>query len=204
MRIININDYVKLTKKEVDWFDKELFFGGGIKSQNRPDLERGMLLYYLCKKLKVKRALDIGTAGFFSARAMAKHGCQVDTIDIEGEKDPNDGWDNINFIKTDSKSFLPYAITQEFKYDLIFVDGDHSYEGVKSDLHYAKMLSKVIVAHDYGNLDDPTRAIDEELADFDLILEDRMWVGAPYENGYDKSGTKIDYGVVVSGYKNEL
>jgi len=203
MRIYNINDYVKLLKSEVDWFDKNLIYGG-IKSQQRPDLERGLLLYYLCQKIKAKKVLDVGTAGFFTARSMAKYGCQVDTIDIKGEKDPRDGWNNINFIKGRSQDLMVEMIAAGDRYDLIFVDGDHSYEGVKQDLKCAKRLTDVIVAHDYGNLDGPTRAIDEELESFDLVLEDRMWKGAPYENGYDKNGNKINYGVAVAGYKNDL
>lgn len=202
MRIWNVNDYVKLTKAEVNWFDKNLIYGGGLKSVTRPDLERGLLLYYLCKKYKVKNALDLGTAGFFSARAMAKSGAQVTTIDIKGEKDPNDGWDNIEFIKGDSRDILPRLLAEGKKYDIVFVDGDHGYKGVKFDLQYSKKLCKLIVAHDYGNLSDVTKAIDEELSGFDLVLCDRMWKGAPYENGVDRHGNPVNYGIVV--VENEI
>lgn len=198
VRVININNYVKLPEKIVDWFDKNMFYGVGIKSGQRPDLERGMLLYYLCKKIKAKKCLDVGTGSFFSARSMAKSGADVDTIDINGEKNPNDGWDNITFYKGDSGKILPNFIEEGRQYDIIFIDGDHGYEGVKKDLINAKKLTKLIVAHDYGNLPEVTRAINEELGDdFDFILEDRMWKGAPYENGIDKNGNTIDYGVVV-------
>jgi len=195
MRCININDYVRLPDGVVDWFDKNMF---EIKSQIRPDLERGLLLYYLCKKYNVKNALDVGTAGFFTAKSMAKAGAKVTTIDIKGEM-PDIPYENITFIKGDSKEVLPEFIKQGNKYDIIFIDGDHSYAGVKQDLINAKQLSNLIVCHDYGNLADVTRAIDEEIEidKSELILADRMWRGAPYEKGYDKNGNKIDYGIIV-------
>lgn len=202
MKYTNINDFVKLPHKIVDWFDKNLIYGGGLKSITRPDLERGLLLYYLCAKHKVKKALDIGTASFFSARSMAKSGCEVDTIDIKGEKDPKDGWSNINFYLEDSKILLPKFIEEGKKYDICFIDGDHSYEGVKVDIQNCKKLCKIIVCHDYGNLTDVTKAIDEELRPEEIIIEDRMWKGAPYENGIDKNGQPINYGIVV--YFNDL
>lgn len=46
--------------------------------------------------------------------------------------------DRIAFIKGDSASVLP-SITETF--DLVHVDGDHSYEGAKSDMVHAHRLS---------------------------------------------------------------
>ena len=192
MKYTNIKDIVKLTPKEDNWFDKNLIIGG-FANPNRPDLERGLLLYYLAKG--VKRCLDIGTAGFFSAKAMAKSGAIVDTIDIQGEQPSKEGlYANINFIKGDSTEIVPKL---KHKYDLTFIDGDHEYETVKQDIENAMKISQVIVCHDYGNLPGPTQAIDELIKPEEVIICDRMWYGAPYENGIDKSGNKIQYGLVL-------
>jgi len=197
MRYIKITDYVKnLTREEIDWFDD--FISGGFENQQRPDLERGLLLYAIAKKLNAKRCLDIGTAGFFSARAMAKW-CFTDTIDIIGEM-PKKPFKNITFIKGKSQDIVPKLD----KYDVCFIDGDHFYEGVKQDIQNCKDKCRIIVCHDYGNEKWVTKAIDEELNNFILILEDRMWFGAPYENGQDKNGNDIDYGVVVYDKNNLL
>jgi len=127
---------------------------------------------------------------------MAKSGAKVTTVDIKGEM-PEVPYENITFINQDSKTFLPYEIAEEQHYDIVFIDGDHSYEGVKEDIKNCKMLADIIVCHDYGNLADVTQAIDEELAPTEMIICDRMWKGAPYENGIDKGGNKIDYGIVI-------
>jgi hypothetical protein len=63
----------------------------------------------------------------------------------------SDREDRITQLLTDSRKFDPAPF--EKKMDFIFVDGDHSYEGVKNDTEKAfKMLAPggVILWHDYG------------------------------------------------------
>ncbi len=59
---------------------------------------------------------------------------------------------NIKIIHADSRQFDFSSLQQKF--DLIFIDGDHSYEGVKSDTQQVYKLLKddnsMIVWHDYG------------------------------------------------------
>ena len=63
------------------------------------------------------------------------------------------------FIKdTSENAYYNYFVLQDIKIDLLFIDGDHSYEGVKLDFElYSKLLSPngIVILHDtdvnYGN-----------------------------------------------------
>lgn len=206
MKIINIKDYANnITKRESKWFDENLVYGGW-KNPKRPDLERGILLYSICKKIKAKYCLDIGTATYFSAKSMAKYRCKVDTIDNEPKlfgKNEELMPKIVSYIY-DSKELLPKFIKEERRYDLIFIDGDHSYEGVKADIINSMKLSDIIVCHDYRNIVGVTKAIDEIIKPSYYIIEDRMWFNSCYENGIDRNGKKIDYGICIFDKFNKL
>ncbi len=59
--------------------------------------------------------------------------------------------DESKFIKinSQSKEFIDYMSDNYF--DLIFIDGDHSYNGVKNDYHICKNSGRIFVFHDIIN-----------------------------------------------------
>lgn len=59
--------------------------------------------------------------------------------------------DETEFLKMDSQSqeFKTYMETNEF--DLVFIDGDHTYSGVMNDYEVCKNSGKVFVFHDIVN-----------------------------------------------------
>lgn len=74
---------------------------------------------------------------------------------------------------------IPYIFEDEI-FDFIYIDADHSYEGVKKDI--TNCLSKLkkggfIGGHDYTyQLFDVKKAVDEILGEPDKIFQDSSWI----------------------------
>jgi predicted O-methyltransferase YrrM len=68
---------------------------------------------------------------------------------------------NVRIFEGDSRQVVPGLAPG---YGLIFVDGDHAYDTVRADLEnaWAKLDPRGLLAfHDYGAVDDVTRAVDD-------------------------------------------
>lgn len=69
------------------------------------------------------------------------------------------------------------------KYDFIYIDGLHTYDGVKNDIiNYLPLVKKggVIGGHDFGtshkHLTGVTEAVKEMLGEPDKVFEDNSWI----------------------------
>jgi predicted O-methyltransferase YrrM len=114
-------------------------------------------LIKLAKRLKPKNILEIGFGyeGYSNQVWMDHTSAQITTID-KGDwqqvasKRAEAHSDRLTFILGRSEEVMP---TIKDKFDLIYIDGDHRYDGAKADmLNAIPLLTKkgVIVLDDYG------------------------------------------------------
>ena len=174
----------------------------------RANYERGIVAYFLVKKYKLTSVLELGFGrGYFSmccAKAMNDAGIDglITSVDVNFDENhlkllnqsfPNE-CNRIKLIKGPSHAVVP---TLNEKYDLIFVDGDHTYNGVYTDWMNTKdKFKKFILFDDYNFVVSKEIAcktvIDEHVhGNKELILMDRkiffddrsVMTGAPVTDG---------------------
>ena len=118
--------------------------------------------------------------------AMATHDTKVKVVSVdvvEGCHDhDSDDWLNEYEEKhrIDIRTDNSWAM-ENIPLSMLFVDGDHSYEGVKKDfIHHWNYLNGYCLAHDYGDPTCPgvTQFIDE-------------WINGGYADGIEQEGTMV-------------
>ena len=128
----------------------------------RANYERGILVSQLIKKYKIESMLEIGFGRGYSTFCAAKTFCElgikgkIDTIDPNFDRNhlemlskvfPKEWFECINFLPGTSRQVLPNI---DKKYDLVYIDGDHSFEGTKYDWEMTKdKWNKCLLFDDY-------------------------------------------------------
>jgi len=128
--------------------------------------------YSISKSIKPKSILEIGVRYGFSLCSMAL-GCDKDVY--------LEGWDNLNPEYVGDKQVLDYAVNNiesigykvnlkiidshdvdkmDITFDLIHIDGDHSYEGALSDMELVKHNTKYMIIDDYSFIPSVREAVD--------------------------------------------
>ncbi len=129
----------------------------------RPNYERGILMYYLIRKNEVNSVLEIGFGRGYSAFCMAKAMCdhgidgKITTVDPSLDKNfleqltrvfPKIWFDKIEFMGCTSDTY--FEKNPDKKFDLIYIDGDHTYNAVKKDWENSReRYNKFLLFDDY-------------------------------------------------------
>lgn len=149
----------------------------------KPNLERGLLIYSLITKYKLTSYLEIGFGRGYSALCAAKafadlgNDGQVMVIEPQlddnhmnmiGQMFPPDWTNRLSIAKARSQDVLPRL---QDKYDLVYVDGDHTASAVRADWEGVKDLWNAFCLLDDWHMDkgtDPMIQVHEALEDVDL------------------------------------
>jgi hypothetical protein len=179
----------------------------------RSNYERGILIYYLIRQHNLTSFLEIGFgrgyATFCAARAFHDAGIVGKIITIEPQLDekllqglqhvfPKEWFGYIQFAKGTSQQVLP-QVNETF--DLVYIDGDHSYGGTKHDWEQTKSKwNKFLLFDDYHlpTKDDPGIQCSQLINEIDdpskeLIIMDRRM----FFDDRQFTDDKIDYGQVL-------
>lgn len=87
---------------------------------------------------------------------------------------------NVALVIANSRALLPKLINAGAKFELVFVDGDHRFASVKTDLLHAEALLNaggVLAVHDYGEdtCPDVRTAVDSLYGEADHVLTDTLF-----------------------------
>ncbi len=179
----------------------------------RSNYERGILIYHLIRKFNLTSFLEVGFgrgySTFCAAKAFHDAGVfgKITTVDPTLDEKyvnalqsvfPKEWFRNIQFVKTTSQNALPNL---HEKYDFVYIDGDHSYEGTKHDWEHTKdKFEKFLLFDDYHlpSKNDPgircSQLIDEIDDDSkELIIMDRRM----FFDDRQFTDEQIDYGQVL-------
>ena len=115
------------------------------------EIEKPLVEAYrdILSELDPKSVLEVGSGwGLFSRSVMEWTRARLTTVDktpFVNLKDMTDrvaGFETrIEFVTGNSLDVLPKLVGSDRKFDLVFVDGDHGFEGCQSDLRHAGNLA---------------------------------------------------------------
>jgi len=129
---------------------------------------------------KTKTVLELGTYVGVSTKLFAYYAKHITTVDIVKQSNIDsllNEYNNIQFIQGKTKDILSSLNT---KYDLIYIDADHSYSGVKQDiLNSINLLNEngIISGHDYdSNTQNDIFKVVNEFFPKIKVYSDQSWV----------------------------
>jgi hypothetical protein len=140
----------------------------------------------LCKDINLNKTsiiMELGSYNGVSTSLFAFYCFKVYAVDVWNSPElilnviPK--YNNIEFIVGSTKDIVP-TFSDKF-FDAIYIDADHSYEGVKLDI--LNSISKIkpggyLCGHDYDEIkkNDVYRAVNEQFGAPDKVYEDQSWM----------------------------
>lgn len=171
-----------------------------------------MLLYALVRGINAKNAIEIGTrrghSTIWIASAIRDNGGEflvcIDPFGGPGAGGGNDKeytvqklaqleLDNVLIVEELSSQALGRFPDSSF--DFIYIDGDHSYDGVKNDLTHSLRILKpggIVVLHDVSHISSVKECVDELLTR-PLFLTSSMGM-AVYQKEIESVSGEVDLG----------
>ena len=117
--------------------------------------------------VRPSRILEIGTSDGTGTAVLAEGlppGGSVYSIDIEDKRTPANkvlsrSDVDVRFLPGDSRNVMERLAREGLRFDLVFIDGCHLYEWVKSDWEYSRRMSDLVVFHDAAQFGGVARVV---------------------------------------------
>lgn len=160
----------------------------------------------LLEHIKPKLSLEIGTYKGGSLQVISKYSEKVFCVDINNEyvNDLSGTFDNVSFNIGDSKIIVPDLISEinesNTSLNFVLIDGDHSEEGVKSDINNVLQIVPkeplYIVFHDSFNPVCRKGILGADWQDCDFVhyVEVDYIPGVYHEHAHDMAKPKSMWG----------
>lgn len=165
-------DLTKWLRYEAGCSNQDYFHSrksGGLKLQQVPEEYASLLLFLKQRNIKTYLALGLGNGGSFATECFFMHKSLEAAIGVDnlayghliGQNEIEilsfienvNEKENIVFHKLTTDEFF-YRLADKEKFDAIFIDADHSYEGAKRDYDNSlKHIEKggIIIFHDINS-----------------------------------------------------
>ena len=164
-----------MTTRELNWL-----FNEAKKYQSIAEIGswKGKSTHALCSGIDPKGSVwAIDHFEGSSEERESYHAEAVDSDSVFEEFLSNmDRFNNITVIRRDSLDAAKRMYQGDRSFDMVFIDADHTYEGVRNDLKaWDHLATKVISGHDYTNFPEVHRAVNDYFKGFNVHSYESIW-----------------------------